>query len=310
MNMIQAGFTLWVLLILSASIGGSAAALAQPSAPEKYDPRDWRNIRIKKIPGNINSTAMELVSCFSKDGRTLWFSTKRGLGVDQLAACDYAYGQFDEPVITPRHLATGAFTMDDNDVSYFARLNPLPDSLLRRKQLPDSINPNNIDIYCALPGSSAPMPLPSEINSWRWESQPHITRDGKTIYYAVALEKKKPEVNVDIYVSRLIDGRWTKGSSIGQHINTPDYEGYPVISPDKKFMFFMRRRIGQLAKMLCVPLNLTGRAEAFELPADLNTGREMTIAFHPTENMFVIGSARHSADGKDYDLYEVRYDLR
>lgn len=265
---------------------------------QSYDPRTWRNITVRKIPGEINSPTIEVVSCFSPDGRKLWFSTKRTIGLDQLSSCSYIDGEYGTPDIRRDSVAAGATSIDGEGNVYFAKL----------KSLGDTINQNNIDIF-KRSATGRLEALPSEINTPKWESQPHISLDGKTLLYSVAKANRKQEVDVDIYVSHFENGAWTKGQSVGATVNLLGYEGFPVLSPDGKYLFFMRRTNRKDPTLYYCSIGPTGTGEANPLPVPINTGMEMSLAFHPTENMLVIGSARRSSSTDDFDLYEVRYDV-
>lgn len=48
--------------------------------------------------------------------------------------------------------------------------------------------------------------------------------------------------NRDLYVSFKVDGEWTPAVSLGSTINTAEFEIYPTISPDGKYLFFSRRK--------------------------------------------------------------------
>lgn len=279
--------------LLLLCFGLSTAASAQ-----SYDPATWRNITVRKIPSDVNSETTETVSCFSPDGKRLWFSTRRGIGIDQLASCSYQDGEFGEANVRPDSLAAGAKTIDAQGVAYFAKL----------RDLTDTVNKNNIDIFRLLPTGRIE-PLPPEINTLKWESQPHISLDGKTLFYSVAKGSRKQEVDVDIYISHFVDGAWTKGKSVGATVNMLGYDGFPVLSPDGKFLFFMRRTNRKDPTIYYCSITSSGTGEARPLPGPINTGMEMSMAFHPTENMLVIGSARSSSSGDNFDLFEVRYDV-
>ncbi|HSG28209.1 MAG TPA: hypothetical protein VLA34_06995, partial [Candidatus Krumholzibacterium sp.] len=45
----------------------------------------------------------------------------------------------------------------------------------------------------------------------------------------------------DLYISyRMADGSWTDPVNLGDRINTGEFEYYPRLSPDGRYLFFIR----------------------------------------------------------------------
>lgn len=76
-----------------------------------------------------------------------------------------------------------------------------------------------------------------------WESQPSISADGETLYFATI---RKETRNADIYVShRKENGEWSEAESIGDRINTEGDEKAPFIHSDSETLYFSSNdRIG------------------------------------------------------------------
>ncbi len=73
------------------------------------------------------------------------------------------------------------------------------------------------------------------VNSSKWDSQPSIAPDGKTLYFASAREG-----NMDIYVSVMDDnGQWQTPVNLGKPINTDKQEMSPFIHPDGRTLYFI-----------------------------------------------------------------------
>ena len=75
------------------------------------------------------------------------------------------------------------------------------------------------------------------MNTSKWESQPSISADGKTLYFvsnrANGLGKS------DIWVTHLApNNEWTVPRNLGDVINTPHSEETPFIHPDGKTLYF------------------------------------------------------------------------
>ncbi len=82
------------------------------------------------------------------------------------------------------------------------------------------------------------MNLGSPINTSKWDSQPSISSDGRTLYFSS--KRTGGKGFSDLYVSQLApNGEWTVPRSLGDSINTPEYEESPLIHPDGKTLYFV-----------------------------------------------------------------------
>ena len=83
-----------------------------------------------------------------------------------------------------------------------------------------------------------PANLGTPVNSRSWDSQPSISADGKTLFFASKREDGYGKA--DIYVSHLApNGEWTVPRNLGPKINTPFFEESPMIHPDGKTLYFV-----------------------------------------------------------------------
>ncbi len=86
-----------------------------------------------------------------------------------------------------------------------------------------------------------PEPLPSSINKadfLNWT--PFIAPDES--YLLFSSNRKDPDNDGgDLYIShRLTDGSWTNPVNLGEVVNSPEQERFPMLSPDGKYLFFTR----------------------------------------------------------------------
>jgi outer membrane protein OmpA-like peptidoglycan-associated protein len=89
---------------------------------------------------------------------------------------------------------------------------------------------------------SNPENLPGYVNSNKWESQPSLSADGKTLYFIRGLKNKKQQNDADIFVSTLLDdGRWGPPTRLPNTINTDETEESVLIHPDGKTLYFSSR---------------------------------------------------------------------
>lgn len=85
---------------------------------------------------------------------------------------------------------------------------------------------------------SPPANIASPINSGAWESQPSVSADGKSIYFAS--KRKTGKGKSDIYVSyRTGTGKWSRPKMLGDLINTKGDEQSPFIHADGQTLYFM-----------------------------------------------------------------------
>lgn len=76
-----------------------------------------------------------------------------------------------------------------------------------------------------------------------WESQPSISGDGKTLYFAslrpenIEFDPNNPTSDI-YYSTRNPDGSWSKAKNMGQVINSPGNEKSPYIHSDSKTLYF------------------------------------------------------------------------
>jgi outer membrane protein OmpA-like peptidoglycan-associated protein len=74
------------------------------------------------------------------------------------------------------------------------------------------------------------------INSPDWDSQPTLSPDGRTLYFAS--DRPGGAGGTDIYVARRTASGWTAPVNIGAPVNTPFDDMSPSISPDMGTLFF------------------------------------------------------------------------
>lgn len=83
----------------------------------------------------------------------------------------------------------------------------------------------------------APINMGDIINSRDWESQPSLTADGHTLYFAS--DRRGGQGKRDIWVSNLnAKGLWSDPKNLGPVINTPDEENAPFIHANGRTLFY------------------------------------------------------------------------
>ena len=165
-------------------------------------------------------------------------------------------------------------------------------------------------------GWEIPKPLPGDINTGRWESQPSLGPDGQTIYFVRG--ENSVSTDMDIFVSTMgMDGNWSKGKKLPKSINSPDRESSPFIHFDGKTLYFRSERspsLGGSDFFKCTRLTDSTWSEAVNLGFPLNSfGDEFSMVIDKSGTFGYLASDRGNEILPDYttmtalDLY--RFDL-
>lgn len=84
---------------------------------------------------------------------------------------------------------------------------------------------------------SAPLNLGQNVNTRDWESQPSLSADGHTLYFAS--DRKGGLGKRDIWVTKLDNKQqWTEPKNLGAAINSPDDENAPFIHANGRTLFY------------------------------------------------------------------------
>ncbi len=84
-------------------------------------------------------------------------------------------------------------------------------------------------------GWSDPKPLGPEVNAMMLHWQVSVSRSG-TLYFSG--EGPDGHGEMDLYCSRLIDGRYAKPQNLGPVINGETNDGYPFVAPDESYLIY------------------------------------------------------------------------
>ena len=82
-----------------------------------------------------------------------------------------------------------------------------------------------------------PQNLGPAINSEAWDSQPCISHDGKTLYFAS--NRRGGTGGSDIYYSEFIAGEWSEAQNIGAPINSKGDDDAPFLHADGVSLYFV-----------------------------------------------------------------------
>lgn len=209
-------------------------ALHAMENPVPYDPQN---------PGPaINSEYAEYSPALTADEQTLIFTRRKPLkghwsGRDDYYREDFYISHFQDgrwqeavnpgpPLNSDGNEGAQTITADGRHM-YFTACNR-----------PEGVG--RCDIYYAerIGGKwTKPSNMGRPVNSTAWDSQPSVSTDGQTLYFASS--RSGNVGNTDIWKTTMDgDGVWTEPVNLGSVINTPGRELSPFIHPDNNTLYF------------------------------------------------------------------------
>ena len=145
---------------------------------------------------------------------------------------------------------------------------------------------------------------------------PSISFDGNTLYFFASIGFGKRE---DIYFSTREKSGWSVPQSVGAPINTDGYEGFPSISADGKYLYFVRGNTeGPTSRDLrkyegfCYSIYRAERnsdgswKEPIKLPYPINQDCEKAPKIMADGKTLIFSSNRPGGQG-DYDMYQSTF---
>ena len=191
---------------------------------------------------SINTDGEEYLPYLTADGQTMFFTSRRlgsigGFNRERRDYCEDFYfaertatgwsmaQNLGEPINTEMNEGAATFSPDGQFVIFTA---------CNRKD-----GYGDCDLYISkLNGKawSTPQNLGPIVNTPAWESQPCISSDGKTLFFAST--RPGGEGGQDIWYTRQVKGRWTEPKNLGKPVNTPGGEISPFLHADSKTLFF------------------------------------------------------------------------
>ena len=155
---------------------------------------------------------------------------------------------------------------------------------------------------------SQPRNLGKAINSSAWESQPSISHDGKTLYFAS--RRSGGLGGQDIWYSTFENGRWTPAQNLGTPVNSKGHEMAPFLHADGKTLYFSSDGHPGFGKQDLFMVQREGDSwsEPRNLGFPLNTSAsEGNIFVNAKGNRGYINSYREGGQGRS-DIYTFELD--
>lgn len=155
---------------------------------------------------------------------------------------------------------------------------------------------------------SEPKPFGNKyINSSYFETSACLTADGKTIYF-VSEREKGGFGHGDIYISKYINGEWSKPENLGPIINTEYDEVGVYIHPDGKTLFFSSNGHNTMGghDIFMSTLDDNGNwTQPINMGYPINTTKEeIHFVFTTDRKVAYLSSSRDGGYGK-MDIYKV-----
>lgn len=146
--------------------------------------------------------------------------------------------------------------------------------------------------------------LGPDINSPFWDSQPFISGDGNTLYFAS--DRPGGSGGSDIYMCRRTDKGWSAATNLGLNINTAADEMSPSIAADNERLYFASNRVDGLGGFDIYMIDLpktTTKAPVKNVGAPVNSDADEYFYFSlPNANQAYFSSSR---DGGSLDIYSA-----
>jgi hypothetical protein len=180
-------------------------------------------------PGIVSTTDDEFGGAFTKDGRTVYFN-RSVLRHYLYVICEshFVDGKWTKPEVAP---FSGLYRDSDPVIS------PDGERLFFVSDRPVNGKPKtDFDIWSVSrkgEGWGEPVHLDAPVNGDSGEYFASAAANG-TLYFSS--DRAGGKGGLDIYRSRLVDGKYTEPENLGDAVNTPGWELDCLIAPDESFL--------------------------------------------------------------------------
>ncbi len=260
----------------------------------------------RKVP-NINTKADDYGAFVTPNGLTMYFVTNR---YSKTHIYSSKRKDLNSPWSEPEYCKVsnnpqdyiGNITLDEIGRFYF--------STNKSTQIGGDLN---IWEGFGLDSAATIRELLPPVNTIKWEGQPTITRDGKTLYFSSNRQSARGSLEMvyDIFVSHQnSDGSWSEPENLGPQINIGTTNNTPFISPDGRFLFFSsREKKGIDLKRKIYMSEHTGPkntdwAKPVLLPAPINSDKDDTYPMVADDAKTIYFTSNRDG-GSGLDIYEA-----
>jgi Tol biopolymer transport system component len=182
------------------------------------------------LPGLVSTDSTEFNSAFSPDGKSFYFSRKIN-GQLKIHVSWFDGKNWTNPVLAP--FSNNKYSNADPAFAADGKL-----YFISNRPKNGSDAPSNYDIWFCKPLAEGRWSEPENLQIVNTDSNEYYISFSKNGNLYFASDRSGGFGEEDIYVSRLVNGKYTKPENIGAAINSLKSEYDPCISPDEDFIIF------------------------------------------------------------------------
>jgi len=202
-------------------------ALHQLENPLPFDP--------KPLPDNVNEYDLQYFPVLTADQNTLVFTRRQSRDP-----------QFDEDMVVSTRDADGSWsTPEPISENINTRFNEGTCTISANGRTiiftscSGRASMGSCDLYISYKLGeewSEPENMGTNINRRSWESQPSLSADGKILYFVS--DRPGGRGKRDIWMSKAVDGGWSRAVNLGPTINTAEEEVSPFVHVNGQVLYF------------------------------------------------------------------------
>lgn len=240
------------------------------------------------LPGSVSTDSIEFNSAFSPDRKSFYFTRKIN-GQSKIHVSWYDGKNWTKPV--PASFSDNPYSNADPAFAAGGKL-----YFISNRPKNGSDTPSDYDIWFCKPLSGGRWSEPENLQIVNTDSNEYYISFSKNGNLYFASDRKGGFGEEDIYVSRLINGKYTTPANLGAAINSAKSEYDPCISPNEDFIIFTssNREGGFGGADLYYAKSQGGRdwTPAVNLGKNFNTpGREYCSYLSPDGKYFFFSSS-------------------
>jgi Tol biopolymer transport system component len=217
-------------LLLIAFAAAQCSRGGQQQTAISYPVPQPDSIAVRFLPGIVSNDSLDFNSAFSPDGKSFYFS-RSGKGKWMIYVTELQAGSWSKPRLAPfnepRYSQADPFITLDGTLYYISN---------RPKTAGDTVS--DYDIWRIRPRPNGSWTKPENVeavNSDSTEYYMSLAANGN-LYFAS--DRSGTLGSHDIYVSRYVNGNYTKPENLGPAINSGNMEHDPMIAPDEQYLIF------------------------------------------------------------------------
>lgn len=251
-------------------------------------------------PVDFNSSSDDFASAPARNGRMIFFTTDRD-GMQKIYYVERTSGGWSRAKEIRGNVNEG-------EMNGSATLTPGRSVMLFASYKHTAWSVGRTDLYSSLliDGERTEIEnLGRNVNSDSWDSQPSLTSDGNTLYFAS--DRPGGYGGTDIYVSRKTINGWSIPENLGPTINTSSDEMSPVIGDDMKTFTFASNRGGGYGgfDIYFAKLNGGNFSSPIIAPEPINSNADEYFYYPLSNSDRAYFSSNRSGGAGELDVYQA-----